>query len=198
MRKLLLLTLSILCYAFGYAQTKTYTDDMVVKLGTDKAYPAQKTTIYLTEKANKITLELKNFIFGKGTEGLGVGHITLKDIPTQTIDSKKTFKSSGTAALTAGDTPGIGFWLASVMPEIPMSVEGHYTADSLQVDITLKVSLVPEPIIVEFGHHDRVTGIKHISLPALRSGTYTIDGRKTGTANRSHGIFISDGKKVIR
>lgn len=113
MKHFLLLIFAALLGLSAGAQTRTYTDNLVVDLGGKTGTTAPITaTVYLTEHDGKVDLELRNFVFKVGGTSTPVGHIKLSDLTVTPDGDKQRFGGKGKAKLTRGDLPGYFFWMS--------------------------------------------------------------------------------------
>ena len=199
MKQLLLLVLTAVLTLSAGAQTRTFTDQLVVELGGKSGATAPITAqVLLTEHDGKVDLELRNFVFkaGKG-DPLGVGHIKLTNLPVTVEGDKKTFKGSGKASLTPGDLPGIMFWMASGTKSVDMQAEGYLTADGLAFVLDFKMPRMQVPMKVKFGQL-ATTGLPTVAYEATPASVFTLDGRRLEALPTRGGIYIVGGRKVVR
>ena len=153
MKQFLLLVLTAVLSLSAGAQTRTFTDQLVIELGGKSGATAPiNAQVLLTEHDGKVDLELRNFIFKVGSgDPLGVGHIKLSNLPVTAEGDKKTFSGQGKATLTPGDLPGIMFWMASGTKSVDMKADGYVTADSLTFVLDFKMPRMQVPMKVKFG-----------------------------------------------
>ena len=164
MKQFLLFVLTAVLSLSAGAQTRTFTDQLVIELGGKSGVTAPiNAQVLLTEHDGKVDLELRNFVFkaGKG-DPLGVGHIKLSNLP--------------------------------VAESVDMKAEGYVTADSLTFVLDFKMPRMQVPMQVKFGRwattglhsvlSDPTTeavytlgGRRLNALPA-RGGVYIVGGRK--------------------
>ena len=199
MKQLLLLVLTAVLSLSAGAQTRTYTDQLVVELGGKSGETAPITAqVLLTEHDGKVDLELRNFVFkaGKG-DPLGVGHIKLTNLLVTVEGDKKTFSGRGKASLTPGDLPGIIFWMAAGTKSVDMQAEGYFTADSLAFVLDFKMPRMQVPMKVKFGQLV-TTGLPTVAYETTPASVFTLDGRRLEALPARGGIYIVDGHKVVR
>ena len=192
---LLILFAAVLSLGAG-AQTRTFTDQLVVDMGGTTGTTAPLTaTVYLTEHDGKVDLELRNFVFKAGSVNTAVGHIKLSDLTVTEDGDKKRFSGKGKAKLTRGDLPGYFFWMSTFMPTLDMEAEGEFTADNLHFTLDFSVPIQGK-MKVMYGQR-KTTGMRStVNAPADET-IYTLDGRRVGTLP-AHGIYIVGGRKVVR
>lgn len=155
--KKILLTMAVVATAmFATAQTKTYTDELIVSVNGNAA-PAQQTTINV-EKMNDgtYTLSLLNFILVSVEDGerseIPVGNIVVSGITATEKHGIRNFATKQVIPLTEGDPALASFWLASMLGEIPVDINGEMTDGSLYCTIDIDLNEVMGQVInVKFG-----------------------------------------------
>ena len=154
MKKTLLAIFFLATSLFGFAESKTYTDDLVVTIN-EASSPAQKSDIQVEFlDNNKCNLSLQNFCLGSGEDVIYVGNITLNDITLTEAGDYKTFEVEETINITAGNLPDVaeGDWFGPYLGDVPIKMTGKINDDKLYclIDIDMMASL--EQIIkVTFG-----------------------------------------------
>ena len=152
MKKILLSVVFCALSVLGFAENKTYTDDLVVTINNEST-PAQKTDIQVEFlENNKCNLSLKNFCLELGGEVAPVGNIELNDIDLVDNDGYQTFEVNRTITITPGDLPGADMWLGTMLGEVPIVMTGKINDDKLycQIDIDMTATL-GQTINVTFG-----------------------------------------------
>ena len=198
MKQFLLLVLTAVLSLSAGAQTRTFTDQLVIELGGKSGATAPiNAQVLLTEHDGKVDLELRNFIFKVGSgDPLGVGHIKLSNLPVTAEGDKKTFSGQGKATLTPGDLPGIMFWMASGTKSVDMKANGYVTADSLNFALDFTVPIQGK-MKVKYGRWT-TTGVQTaVSAPADEA-VYTLGGRRLEALPARGGVYIVGGRKVVR
>ena len=177
MKQFLLLFFSALLTLGADAQTRTFTDNLVVDMGGTTGTTAPLTaTVYLTEHDGKVDLELRNFVFKTPTVNTAVGHIKLSDLTVTEDGDKKRFSGKGKAKLTRGDLPGYFFWMSSLLSSLDMEADGYFTADSLNFALDFTVPFQGK-MKVKYGRWT-TTGVQTaVSAPADEA-VYTLGGSK--------------------
>ena len=193
---LLILFAAVLSLGAG-AQTRTFTDQLVVDMGGTTGTTAPLTaTVYLTEHDGKVDLELRNFVFKAGSVNTAVGHIKLSDLTVTEDGDKKRFSGKGKAKLTRGDEKGYLFWMATFMPTLDMEAEGEFTADNLHFTLDFSVPFQGK-MKVKYGQR-KTTGIQSAVHAPANETIHTLDGRRLETLPARAGIYIVGGRKVVR
>lgn len=206
MKKFLLSMAVALTAMFATAQTKTYTDELVVTINDVVSDPMQ-TTINVEPKTDgTYTLSLLNFIMVSGEDVIPVGNIVVPGISYQTADGIDNFASKQTVPLTAGDSEESSFWLADMLTEITIDLKGKMTDGSLYctIDIDLTEAL-GQVIDVEFGKDIKVARSYEDDLVVTINGTSTqqratinVDEKVDGTYTLSlNNFMLADGEDII-
>lgn len=152
MKKILLSVVFCALSVLGFAENKTYTDDLVVTIN-EESTPAQKADIQVEFlKNNKCNLSLKNFCLELGGEVAPVGNIELNDIDLVDNDGYQTFEVNRTITITPGDLPGADMWLGTMLGEVPIVMTGKINDDKLYCLIDIDMTATLKQIIkVTFG-----------------------------------------------
>lgn len=206
MKKILLSVVFCALSVLGFAENKTYTDDLVVTIN-EESTPAQKADIQVEFlENNKCNLSLKNFCLELGGEVAPVGNIELNDIDLVDNEGYQTFNVNQTITITPGDLPGVDSWLGTLLGEVPIVMTGKINDDKLYclIDIDMTATL-GQIIKVTFGS-DITTSINHISAKNGKVNVYNINGvcvaKNINAAyaldNLKKGIYIVNGQKVIK
>lgn len=116
------------------AMATDYTGKLVVNINGTSTVPVN-TTISVDELANgKYSLELKNFMLvaGKGEEDtMPIGTITLTDVDGTTANNSTILRTSQTITIAPGDTPGVDFWMGTMIGEVPVNVTAELKESKL-------------------------------------------------------------------
>lgn len=198
MKHFLLLIFAALLGLSAGAQTRTYTDNLVVDLGGKTGTTAPITaTVYLTEHDGKVDLELRNFVFKVGGTSTPVGHIKLSDLTVTPDGDKQRFGGKGKAKLTRGDLPGYFFWMSSLMSSLDMEADGYFTADSLNFALDFTVPFQGK-MKVKYGQWS-TTGLRTaVNDAPADEAIYTLGGRRLEALPARGGVYIVGGRKVVR
>ena len=152
MKKILLSVVFCALSVLGFAENKTYTDDLVVTIN-EESTPAQKADIQVEFlENNKCNLSLKNFCLELDGEVAPVGNIELNDIDLVDNDGYQTFEVNRTITITPGDLPGADMWLGTMLGEVPIVMTGKINDDKLYCLIDIDMTATLKQIIkVTFG-----------------------------------------------
>lgn len=152
--KKFLLTLAVVVSAmFATAQTKTYTDELNVTINGETSAP-QQTTINVEKNSDgTYTLSLLNFVMVNGEDSeIPVGNIVVPGIAVTESNGIKSFATKQTVPLTEGDSEISSFWLASMLSEITIDLNGKMTDGSLYCTIGIDLTETMGQVIdVAFG-----------------------------------------------
>ena len=206
MKKILLSLILGLTAAAGMAQTtKTYNEKIVVTVNGDST-DSIPTNIQITKNNDgTCNFALKNFCLITEDEGVidttGVGTIELKGVRMSTEDGINKISTHQTIAIVPGDDPKIDYWLASeegLLDQVPIVLAGKFSEDNLYVNIDIDMTSLDQVINVVVGQENKVvSSIKAIANTATsQKAIYTLSGIRT--KNAQNGIFIINGKKVIK
>lgn len=198
MKKLLLLALVAISSTFAFAQsTKQYTDTLYSVSAGGKSTPEDTYTASVERLADgKINLTIHNFYYRMFFK-IAIGNIVLPNIPTTADGNILSFDSDVQGSIVNGDDKSVSWSGPSLMPKPKVKISGKLDGEKLYFKAVINAPVVGD-ITVAFGKEDLVTAIR----PTLSSTTgadviYTLDGRRLDSAPQ-HGIFILNGKKVMR
>lgn len=153
MKKILLTMAVALTAMFATAQTKTYTDNLTVTVNGVTSAP-QQTTINVEKSSDgTYTLSLNNFILASDEgDPMPVGNIVVPGITATESNGIKNFATKQTVPLTEGDPEIASFWLASMLKEITVDLNGKMTDGSLYCIISIDLTETMGQVIdVVFG-----------------------------------------------
>ena len=153
MKKSLLLTFAALfAVVFGAtAEVKTYADQLVVAVNGETG-EAQQAAILLEEAEDgTCNLSLNNFCLISGADVVPVGNIQLKGVVVAEENGVKNISTEQTIQITAGDLEGIPMWMGPMIGDVPVALNGEYTADKLYCIIDIDLSKMGQIVKVTFG-----------------------------------------------
>lgn len=209
MKKILLSLFLGLTAIAGMAQTtKTYNEKLVVTVN-DVPTDSIPANIQITKNEDgTCDFTLKNFCLISEDEGVidttGVGTINLKGVKMETKDGINNITTSQTIAIVPGDDPKIKYWLASIdgmLDAVPIVLTGKIDDTNLYVNIDIEMVSLGQTINVVVGQEMKVTSINTITnnnTKISKRTIYTLNGIPTTNNNLSKGIYIINGKKVIK
>ena len=116
-------------------QNTCYTDNLVVTIDSDSSDP-QETTIAVKQSTNgTYTLSLNNFVLGGMIQ---VGNIVVDNITATETNGVKNFTVNRNINITAGE--GEGDWFGPLLGEVPVNLTGKMDAANLycSIDITME------------------------------------------------------------
>ena len=192
MKKFLLTMAVALTALFATAQTKTYTDNLVVTIDGESTEP-QETTISVAENADgTYCLSLNNFVLGGMIQ---VGNIVVDNIQATEENGIKSFATLQNILITAGEG-NTDEWLGPLLGEVPVDLKGYMNDEQLYCTIGIDMTAtLGQVITVTFGT-DSFTGIENIVAGEGAKVIYDITGRRVNAVTVP-GIYIINGKKCI-
>lgn len=175
MKKILLTMFMAVTTIVAMAQTKTYTDNLVVTISGSSTEP-QETTIFVEQDTDgTYTLQLNKFALGEGEEALLVGNIVVDNISITEVNGIKNFATECNIEITAGDDENE--WLGPGLGEVPISLTGKMDDNKLYCIIDIDMSeMLGQIITVVFGDKNKFLASKTTYTDNL---TISIDGDPT-------------------
>ncbi len=154
MKKTLLTFLFAVATVVAMAQTKTYTDNLLVKVGDNYADP-QVTTIFVEQNNEAYTLSLNNFILTMGEEVMNVGNIVVNNISVTEENGIKSFNTTQSIMITPGNDENVAAdeWM-EFEDEVTITLTGKMNAEKLYCNINIDMGF---PVNVEFGNENLAT-----------------------------------------
>ena len=151
MKKLLLIAIAAMSSLMAMAETKTYTDDLVVTINGESTDP-QSTTVTVERLENgNINFLLKNFALGGE---INVGTIEINDLPVVQGRRFDSFLFKGDVNIKPGDLDGVAEeeYIGPIISPIPLKLKGKMSDDKLYVSIDIDMtSTLGQVIYVSFG-----------------------------------------------
>lgn len=193
MRRFLLTMAVALTAMFATAQTKAYTDNLVVEINGEDSDP-QETTINVAKNDDgTYRLSLNNFILGGMIK---VGNIVVDNIQVSEENGIRNFATVQNINITAGEG-NADEWFGPLLGEVPVDLKGKMTDDRLYCTIDIDfTSTLGQKIHVTFGTDDITTGIEETVGTDSAKVIYDLTGRCVDTVTSS-GIYIINGKKCF-
>ena len=160
-KTLLTLTLCLTALVAG-AQTKTYNDNLVIRVDDQVTEPIPAEVLVESNTDGTINFNLKNFILILGGERGPVGNIQVENLALTEAGSYQTFElkndtltTDDDLLITEGDASVLEegeVWMGPLLGPIPLDLQGKITNDKLFVNID--ISLLGQIINVQFGTDD--------------------------------------------
>ena len=174
-------------------QNTGYTDNLVVTIDGESSEP-QETTIIVKQNANgTYTLSLNNFVLGGE---IPVGNIVVDNITATETNGVKEFTVNRNINITAGEG-NADDWMGPQLGEVPVNLAGKMDAEKLYCTIDIDMSeLLGQIINVVFGDEDSVTSIENIAAENGVKRIFDITGREIKEITVP-GIYIVNGKKIF-
>ena len=207
MKKFLLTMAVVMTTILATAQTKTYTDNLVVTINGASSTPMQATINVENTGNDTYTLSLLDFVMVSGEDAIPVGNIVVNGIKAQTVNGINSFTTKQIVPLTAGNSDIADFWLADMLTEINIDLAGKMTDGSLYCTINIDLTeALGQVIDVKFGkdikvarnyEEDLVVTINGTSSAPQRT-TINVDEKVDGTYTLSlNNFMLSDSESLI-
>lgn len=198
MKKTLLTLMLAVAATFAMAQTKTYTDNLLVTINGQETAPQQTTINVEPTSDGTYTLSLLNFVMTSEDSDMPVGNIIVNGIKGETTDGITTFATKQIVPLTRGNLEGVDFWLADMLTEINIDLAGKMSDGSLYCTINIDLTDAMGQVIgVEFGKDIKVARSYEDNLVVTVNGisteqrtTINVDEKVDGTYTLSLNNFM--------
>ena len=175
MKKFLLMMLAVcLVPVMGMAETKTYTDNLVVTVDGESTEP-QLTSILFTDNGDgTCNFALNNFCLVADGSVAGVGNISLENLELTEKKGFSSFVFNGIINIQEGDDPSVDTWLGPLLGDVPLVLKGEVSDEKLYVTIDIDMQeSIGQMIYVKFGSD--IVGYKEYTEDLIVS----VDGEST-------------------
>ena len=153
MKKLLLIAMAVMATFAVKAETKTYTDQLVVTVDGNETDMTATVEVDLLED-DYINFRLNNFVLaGDGDDKMYVGNIVVPNLYLTQKDGYQTFSYNANLMITAGNVEGKeeGDWVGPIISPVPVVLNGTIAGDKLFVNIDINMVSLGQIINVQFG-----------------------------------------------
>lgn len=192
MKKFLLTVAVAMTAMFATAQTRTYTDNLVVIINGEVADQQTSEITLEEEDGGTYKLSLNHFVLGGFMK---IGNIVIDNISVSTQDGIEVFTVERNIIIEAGDE-NTDDWMGPMLGEVPVDITGKMTEHKLYCNIDIDMtSTLGQVINVKFGQED-LTGIEDVEVEEGIKAIHDLTGRRID-AITAPGIYIIDGKKVL-
>ena len=204
MKKFLLTLVALCCTGLLPVAAQNYNEKLIVTINGESTDSIPASIIVEQREDGKINFVLKNFMLVAGEDVMPVGNISLKGVAVVQEDDCESISTNQSITIQPGDTTDIPAeaWIGPILGEVPILLSGKLNDTRLYctIDINMMESL-GQVINVVIGQ-PLATGI-HSATITDNSTTriFTLSGRRvpaTSTDNLPKGVYIVNGKKVIR
>ena len=175
MKKFLFMMLAVcLVPVMGMAETKTYTDNLVVTVDGESTEP-QLTSILFTDNGDgTCNFALNNFCLVADGSVAGVGNISLENLELTEKKGFSSFVFNGIINIQEGDDPSVDTWLGPLLGDVPLVLKGEVSDEKLYVTIDIDMQeSIGQMIYVKFGSD--IVGYKEYTEDLIVS----VDGEST-------------------
>lgn len=192
MKKILLTAFMAVTTVVAMAETKNYTDNLVVTINDEAAEPQETTIIVEKNSDGTYNLSLNKFTLG-GT--IKVGNIVLNNIAATEENGIANITADQTIQIAAGDE-NVDDWMGPMLGDVPVKLTGKLNNEKLYCTIDIDmISTLGQMVYVVFGS-DITTGIENVITENYSQAIYDITGREVNKIETA-GIYIINGKKVF-
>lgn len=204
MKKFLLTLVALCCTGLLPVAAQNYNEKLIVTINGESTDSIPASIIVEQREDGKINFVLKNFMLVAREDVMPVGNISLKGVAVVQEDDCESISTNQTITIQPGDTTDIPAegWIGPILGEVPILLNGKLNDTNLYctIDIDMMESL-GQVINVVIGQ-PLATGI-HSATVADNATTriFTLSGRRvpaTSTDNLPKGVYIVNGKKIIR
>ena len=205
MKKLLLALCCVFTTVTLFAQSKVYTEPLVVSINGASSEPQDASVTVVDNGNGTINFVLKNFILVAGEDVMPVGNINVENIPVKKGEDGLDYISfNDSIILESGDMEGVDMWMGPIIcaqvGKIPLDLTGKMSDEKLfaTIDIDLK-DVMGQVVNVQLGtdfndNQDAIVGIAPVRSSS--DAIYDLNGCKINSQLKK-GIYVVGGKKVV-
>ena len=204
MKKFLLTLVALCCTGLLPVAAQNYNEKLIVTINGESTDSIPASIIVEQREDGKINFVLKNFMLVAGEDVMPVGNISLEGVDVVQEEGYKAISTDQTITIQPGDTTDIPAegWIGPILGEVPILLSGKLNDTRLYCTIDIDMQAMLEQTINVVIGQPLATGI-HSATVADNATTriFTLSGRRvpaTSTDNLPKGVYIVNGKKVIR
>ena len=138
-------TFVFLVFAAIVARAADYTEPVVVTVNGNSS--EQSATISVEQKGATYDLTLKNFVLVSDDTSIGVGNVAITGIEPVKIGDTVLLQTSRIVTVAPGDDPNVLFWMASMLPPVPVNLVGKLEDDHLRCHIDIDMTETLQQVI---------------------------------------------------
>lgn len=156
MKKLLLVLFCCFTALIVFAQSKVYTEPLVITVNGESTEPQDASVVVIDNGNQTINFELKNFFLSSADTKVPVGNIKVENLPvTKGDDGLDYITFEGTITIQPGDEPSVDTWVGPMVGEIPMKLQGKMNEKKLYVTIDIDMQeTLGQIVYVQLGTDD--------------------------------------------
>ena len=204
MKKFLLTLVALCCTGLLPVAAQNYNEKLIVTINGESTDSIPASIIVEQREDGKINFVLKNFMLVAGEDVMPVGNISLEGVDVVQEEGYKAISTDQTITIQPGDTTDIPAegWIGPILGEVPILLSGKLNDTNLYCTIDIDMQAMLEQTINVVIGQPLTTGI-HSATVADNATTriFTLSGRRvpaTSTDNLPKGVYIVNGKKIIR
>ncbi len=138
-------TLALFAFAAIVARATDYQEPIVVTVNGESS--EQTGAITVVQNGDNYDLTLKNFMLASEDGPMGIGNVAITGIVPTTIGDVVMLQTSTTVTITPGDDPTVPFWMASMLPPVPVNLDGKLENNHLRCYIHIDMTATLQQVI---------------------------------------------------
>ncbi len=138
---------TLLCCVMATLQVSAtdYNEPIVVTVNGVSS--EQTGVITMVKNGEAYDLTLKNFILASADGPMGIGNVVLTAIVPTNIGDAILLQTSQTVQITPGDDPSVPFWMATMLPPVPVNLVGKLENDHLRCYLHIDMTTTLQQVI---------------------------------------------------
>ena len=123
------------------ASAADFTEEIIVSVNGESSQ--QNCSFTITDNGDTYDLTMKNFLLESEDGPMGVGTVEVKGIKPQYSGKTVILQTTQTIQIVPGDDPSVAFWMATILPPVPVELKAAINGDHLRsyIYIDLMASL---------------------------------------------------------
>ena len=138
-------TTMLVAFAAIAAWATDYNEPIIVTVNGVSS--EQTGVITVVQNGDNYDLTMKNFVLQSEGGPMGVGNVALTGIVPQTVGDVTILQTSAVVTITDGDDPQIPFWMAGMLPPVPVELNGKIENGHLRCYINIDMMATLEQVI---------------------------------------------------
>ena len=184
--------------------SQTYNEKLIVTINGESTDSIPASIIVDHLDNGTVNFTLQNFMLVAGEDVMPVGNISLKGVAVVQEDDCESISTNQTITIQPGDATDIPAegWIGPILGEVPILLSGKLNDTRLYCTIDIDMQAMLEQTINVVIGQPLATGIHSATVTDnATTRIFTLSGRRvpaTSTDNLPKGVYIVNGKKVIR
>lgn len=131
------------------ARATDFTEDIIITVNGVSSQ--QKGVITINDRGDSYDLLLNNFMLQSEDGPMGVGNVEIKNVKPLYSGNTVILLANETVTLTPGNDPSVTFWMATMLPPVPVQLQAAINGDHLRSYIFINLESMNQIVEVSIG-----------------------------------------------